>query len=70
MAQLSPDEFDDVVSIERDIQDVRGKFYSIRKNIPSMDELGKLARSSMFDAEEMYDEYDLPETPCGVFCNR
>jgi len=70
MAQLSPDECDEIVNIEKDIQDVRGKFYSIRKNIPSMEELGKLARSSMFDAEDMYGDYDLPETPCGVFCNR
>jgi len=70
MAQLSPDEFDEVVDIEKEIQDVRGKYYSIRKNIPSMDELGKLARSSMFDADDMYGDYDLPETPCGVFCNR
>jgi len=70
MAQLSKDEFDEVVDIEKEIQDERGKYYSIRTNIPSMDELGKLARSSMFNAEDMYGEYDLPETPCGVFCNR
>jgi hypothetical protein len=70
MAQLSPDEFKEVEDIEREIQDVRGKFYSIRKNIPSMKALRELAETSMFDAEEMYGEYDLPETPCGVFCNR
>ncbi len=69
MAQLSPDEFDEVVSIEKNIQDERGKFYSIRTNIKSMDELGKLARASMFDPYEMYD-FELPQTPCGVFCNR
>ena len=69
MAQLSPDEFDEVVNIEKDIQDERGKFYSIRTNIKSMDELGKLARASMFDPEQMYD-FELPQTSCGVFCNR
>ena len=69
MAQLSPDEFDEVVNLEKEIQDERGKFYSIRTNIKSMDELGKLARSAMFDPEAMYD-FDLPQTSCGVFCNR
>ena len=70
MAQLSPDEFKEVEDIEKDIQDERGKFYSIRKNIPSMEELRKLAETSMFKPEDLYNDYDLPETPCGVFCNR
>jgi len=69
MAQLSPDEFDEVVNIEKDIQDERGKFYSIRDGIKSMEELGKLARSGMFDPKEVY-KYSPQETPCGVFCNR
>jgi len=69
MAQLSPDEFDEVVAIEKDIQDERGKFYSVRDGIKSMEELGKLARASMFDPDEMY-KYVPQETPCGVFCNR
>jgi len=70
MALLSPDEFKEVEDIEKEIQDERGKFYSIRKNIPSMMELRKFAESSIFRPEELYGEYDLPETPCGVFCNR
>ncbi len=69
MALLSPDEFNQVVSIEKDMQDERGKFYSIRPNIKSMEELGKLARDGMFEAKEMYQDSQ-PETPCGVFCNR
>lgn len=70
MALLSKDEFKEVEDIEKEIQDERGKFYSIRKNIPSMAELRKLAESSIFKPEELYNDYDLPETPCGVFCNR
>jgi len=69
MALLSPYEFDEVVEIEKEIQDERGKFYSIRPNIKSMTELGKLARNGMFNANEMYQDSQ-PETPCGVFCNR
>ena len=70
MAQLSPDEFKEVEDIEKEIQDERGKYYSIRKNIPSMAELRKLAETSIFSPDELYSKYDLPETPCGVFCNR
>jgi len=70
MAQLSPKEFKEVEDIEKEIQDERGKFYSIRKNIPSMEELRKLSETSMFPPEELYNDYNLPETPCGVFCNR
>ena len=69
MAQLSPEEFDEVADIENGIQDERGKFYSIRDGIKSMEELGKLARSGMFDPKEVY-KYSPQETPCGVFCNR
>lgn len=70
MALLSPEEFKEVEDIENEIQDVRGKFYSIRKNIPSMEQLRLLAETSIFKPEELYNDYDLPETPCGVFCNR
>ncbi len=70
MAHLSPDEFKEVEDIEIDIQDKRGKFYHIRPNIKSMKELRLLAESSMFKPKEMYNDYEQPETPCGVFCNR
>jgi len=70
MAHLSPDEFKEVEDIEIEIQDKRGKFYSVRDNIKSMKELRLLVETSMFRPEEMYGEYELPETPCGVFCNR
>ena len=69
MAQLSPEEFKEVENLENAIQDKRGSFYSIRTNILSMTELRKLAESSMFDPEDMYDT-ELPQTSCGVFCNR
>lgn len=37
---------------------------------PTMEQLRKLAETSIFKPEELYNDYDLPETPCGVFCNR
>ena len=70
MAQLAPDEFREVEELEKEIQDERGQYYSIRTNIPSMAALRKEAESSLFKPGEMYNDYDLPETPCGVFCNR
>ena len=70
MAHLAPDEFKQVEDIENEIQDMRGKFYHIRPNIKSMKELRLLAETSMFTPDEMYGDYELPETPCGVFCNR
>ena len=70
MALLSPDEFKQVEDLEQEIQDERGKFYSIRKNIPSMKALRELEENSMFSPDELYNDYDTPETPCGVFCNR
>ena len=48
---------------------MRGTFYSVRDGIKSMEELGKLARTSMFAPDEMY-KYIPQETSCGVFCNR
>jgi len=69
MAQLSKDEFKEVEDLEKGIQDKRGSYYSVRINIPSMAELRKLAETSMFDAKDMYD-MEMPQTSCGVFCNR
>jgi len=70
MAQLKPDEFKKVEDIEKVIQDKRGKFYAIRKEGETMESLRHFAESSMFKPEELYNDFDLPETPCGVFCNR
>jgi len=69
MVQLSPNEFKEVEDIENYIQDTNNKFYSIRKG-ETMKDLRLFAESSMFKPEELYNDYDLPETPCGVFCNR
>ena len=69
MAQLSADEFKEVEDIEKDIQDERGKFYSVRDGIKSMESLRQLAETSMFDPKDLYD-MELPQTSCGVFCNR
>jgi len=72
MALLSPDEFKQVEDIEEYLNKhgTKKKYYSVRDGIKSMKELRKLAGSGMFKIEEMYGDYDQPETPCGVFCNR
>lgn len=69
MAALNPQEFDNVMWLEEAIQDERGKYFRIRKNMPRLRELKTEVESALFKPEEMY----LTEgifTPCGVFCHR
>lgn len=72
MYHLAPDEFKDVESIEKDIQDKRGQFYSIRKDIPSMEDLRQYEEQSLFPPEELYEALLKADevSNCGVFCHR
>jgi len=71
MAVESPEEADDVASIEQEIQDERGKFYSIRDGIRNMRKfIEEERRQKRIDFGPEYDDMgDIP-TSCGVFCRR
>lgn len=69
MAALNPIEFDNVMWLEEAIQDERGKYFRIRKNMPRLRELKVEAESSLFRPGEMYLQDEI-FTPCGVFCHR
>ena len=70
MALLNEEEFDQVIELEEVIQDERGKHYGIRDGIPNMRDFKRLAKSTLFSAEEMYDYKLELQTSCGVFCHR
>jgi Phosphoadenosine phosphosulfate reductase family len=71
MVHLSPDEFDTVIALEESIQDKRGKFYHVKKDIPSLRMFKEEIQSQpfLFKPEEVYATVN-NETSCGIFCNR
>lgn len=72
MLHLSPDEFDDVMKLEEDIQDRKKSFYAIRDSIPQgmrKFKAGIKAQRKMFDPRDGYAVVN-DATRCGVFCNR
>lgn len=72
MIHLSPDEYDEVMELEEEIQDKRESFYHV------LDHLGISMRDykkSVLDQPELFDpkeNYSIVNnvTKCGVFCNR
>ena len=71
MVHLSPDEFDTVIQLEESIQDKRGEFYKIKKDMPKMRDFKEEVKNQLllFKPEEVYPTINT-ETRCGVFCNR
>lgn len=69
MALLNEKEYDTVMELEEVIQDERGKYFRIRKNMPPLRELKAEAKASLFKPEDMYLKEEV-FTPCGVFCHR
>jgi len=69
MAVLNEPEFDMVMELEELIQDERGKYFRIRKDMPPLRELKAEAKATLFKPEEMYLQEEV-YTPCGVFCHR
>lgn len=72
MVFQSPEEFDEVMELEEEIQDKRDKFFHVKINIPQgMRKFKQETNSELlpFSAEEMYAETE-KRKPCGVFCNR
>ncbi len=71
MVHLSPEEFDVVMNLEETIQDKRGEFYKIKKDMPRMKDFKNEVKNQllMFKPEDIYPTINT-ETRCGVFCNR
>lgn len=69
MALYVPSEFDEVVQIEEDIQDVRTKKYHVIDSIPNLKAFKAQATSTLFTKEEMYPVINAASS-CGIFCNR
>ena len=68
MSLLNPDEFKIVEDLENNIQDRRGKFFSIHQGI-TMKQIRENASNLLFKPEEIYPVIN-NATKCGVFCNR
>lgn len=69
MALMNEKEFDEIVSLEEDIQDKRDKFFHIIDSIPRLKDFKRHAQSVLFDTDEMYPIIN-NVSKCGVFCNR
>lgn len=70
MVHLAPDEIDLVRVLEEKAQDVRGKYYRIRQNMPSMGQFIEMEKNNLFgDLAPYYDAGD-EQKSCGVFCHR
>ena len=70
MAHLAPDELEQVAKLEEAVQDCRGKFFRIRQNMPIVRDLINQEKGTLFNASELYDDYDGESYSCGVFCHR
>ena len=71
MAALNPEEFNEVLEIEEELNQyftIRNKFFSIRPK-KTMAQIKQEALSSLFTPEEVYATIN-DVTKCGVFCNR
>lgn len=71
MIHLNPDEYDEVMNLEIEIQDKRGKFYKVRDGMPSFTIFKEkvLSQNLILDPKEIY-SFENDTTSCGVFCNR
>lgn len=70
MVHLSPDEINLVAELEKSCQDVRGKYYRIKQDMPPMAEFIQNEKNNLFgDLAPYYDAGD-EQFSCGVFCHR
>lgn len=68
MALLNPEEFSIVEQLEKDIQDRREDFFSIKEGV-KMSDIRKGVENMIFEPDEIYPVIN-DATNCGVFCNR
>lgn len=70
MVHLAPNEIDIVRILEEKAQDVRGKYYRIRQNMPPMRDFIEMEKNNLFgDLSPYYDDSE-DQYSCGVFCHR
>lgn len=70
MVHIAPEEIETVAKLEEACQDVRGKYYRIRQNMPAMREFIATEKNNLFgDLTPYYDASD-EQYSCGVFCHR
>lgn len=70
MVHLAPEEINLVRLLEEKAQDKRGKYYRIRRDMPSMAEFIETEKNNLFgDLSPYYDAGD-EQYSCGVFCHR
>lgn len=70
MVHLAQEEIDLVRVLEEKVQDVRGKYYRIRHNMPSMAEFIKTEKNNLFGDLSPYYDAGEEQYSCGVFCHR
>jgi hypothetical protein len=71
MVHLAPEEIEEVAALEESIQDSRGKFYRIKKDLPKIRQFIQIEKNNIFGDNSIYYNTDTDESPsCGVFCHR
>ena len=71
MVHLAPEEIEEVALLEEKIQDYRGKFYRIKKDMPKIRQFIEIEKNNIFGDNSIYYNTDTDESPsCGVFCHR
>ena len=70
MVHLAPEEIDLVRILEEKAQDVRGKYYRIRQNMPSMGKFIEIEKNNLFGDLTPYYDAGEEQYSCGVFCHR
>lgn len=70
MVHLSPAEIDMVRVLEEKAQDVRGKYYRIRHNMPAMKDFIQIEKNNLFGDLSPYYDASEEQYSCGVFCHR
>lgn len=71
MVHLAPNEIEEVAELEEAIQDKRGNFYRIKRDMPKIREFIEIEKNNIFGDNSIYYDVDTERSPsCGVFCHR
>lgn len=71
MVHLAPNEIEEVAELEEAIQDKRGNFYRIKRDMPKIRQFIQLEKNNIFGDNSIYYDVDTERSPsCGVFCHR
>lgn len=69
MVHLSPEEIQEISELEMAVQDKRGKFFRIKRDMPSMKDFIEIEKNTLFDVKDFYIA-DSEHYSCGMFCHR